>query len=177
MRWAGPDWWAYSLGEVILSCIQAEFPISLQKLCCSTGKKTLFWWWKSFDFQCGFLKVAAVPFCFIQWCEYDVFLLFFFQLHGLLLLWLMNQEKVQQITFINEILTERSRTIRKIKEFWASISRTFITFFSYGNDGTRRIYLEIEFKNNFKAWTCALKKSISPCWAGSFVCVHMKNLT
>ena len=51
----------------------------------------------------------------------------------------------------------------------------FYYFFSYGNGGTRSIYLEIEFKKNFKAYTCALKKYTSPCWAGSFVCVHMEN--
>ena len=66
---------------------------------------------------------------------------------------------------------------KKNKGALGSVSGTFITFFSYGNGGTRRIYLEIEFKKDFKAYTCALKKSISPWWAGSFVCVHLKNLT
>ena len=65
-------------------------------------------------FQYGFQKAAAISFSCIQYYEYDHCFFYSLQLHGILLILLMNQKREQQ-TILNEILCDRRRTIRKIK--------------------------------------------------------------
>ena len=50
--------------------------------------------------------------------------LIFLQPHGILIIWLVNQKREHQ-TIVNVILTDKCRTIRKIRGFCESIWRTF----------------------------------------------------
>ena len=154
-------WW-------YLSCIQTEFPISLQKLCCCAGKKQCFddenllifnvasWRLQQFDFTL-FSDMNTIFFCY------------FFPTSSTFAFMVSESEK----STVN--IDWKTSNDKKNKGVLGGNFWDFYYFFSYGNGGTRSIYLEIEFKKNFRAYTCALKKSTSPCWAGSFVCVHMEN--
>ena len=107
--------------------------------------------------------------------------LIFLQSHEILIIWLVNQKREHQ-TILNEVLTDRCRTIRKIKGFCESIWRTFTCggkFSKPTHAHWRKIYPNLLGLATC-AWSCAnflfhfagilLKQSeISPRWAGSLL--------
>ena len=91
-----------------------EFSISVQKACCFIVLITWLLSENFYIFNMGSRRLQQ--FHFTEYSIMNMITAFsiLLQLHGILLISLMNQKREQQ-TILNEILCDRRRTIRKIK--------------------------------------------------------------
>ena len=174
MKWAGPAWWAYSLYDDIYPAFKQNFLSHFKNFVVALGKKHCFDDENLLIFNVASWRLQQFHFTLFSDMN-TIFFCYFFPTSSTFAFMVSESEKGTVNNFYKWNIDWKTSNDKKSKgvlgvNFW-----DFYYFFSYGNGGTRSIYLEIEFKKNFKAYTCALKKSTSPCWAGSFVCVHMEN--